>query len=75
MYWEDPKQAILEHPEWHPNDQQSPPIFDLYLSDFNASGKKEKCSLSLPNVLNKMKFPPFLKTYTTEQKRLTQMAP
>jgi hypothetical protein len=42
MYCEDLKEAILTHPEWHPIYNNSPPIFDLYTADFNASGKKTK---------------------------------
>jgi hypothetical protein len=42
MFWEDLKEANLSNPEWQPSDTNSPPIFDLYISDFSASGKKTK---------------------------------
>jgi hypothetical protein len=42
LYGEDLKHAIINHPEWQPRDPESPPIFDLYISDFNAAGKKTK---------------------------------
>jgi hypothetical protein len=42
IYQEDLKQAIPAHPLWTPIDPNNPPIFNLYLSDFIASGKKTK---------------------------------
>jgi hypothetical protein len=40
LYREDLNHAIINHPEWQPIDPASPPIFDLYISDFNAAGRK-----------------------------------
>ena len=40
MYRKDLKAAILAHPLWNPGEDGSQPIFDLYLSDFIAAGKK-----------------------------------
>jgi len=42
MYHEDLKAAITNHPLWNPGDSNTMPIFDLYLSDFIAAGKKTK---------------------------------
>jgi hypothetical protein len=39
---EELKQAILYHPTWQPNDKSNPPVFDVYLGDFLAGGKKTK---------------------------------
>jgi len=36
------KQAIVNHPLWTPNDNAPPPIFDTYVSEFIAAGKKTK---------------------------------
>jgi hypothetical protein len=42
VYHEDLKAAITNHPLWNPGDSNAMPIFDLYLSDFIAAGKKTK---------------------------------
>jgi hypothetical protein len=42
MYREDLKAAIITHPLWTPQDPTNPPIFDLFMNDFIANGKKTK---------------------------------
>jgi hypothetical protein len=43
LYHEDLKTAIASHTDWpNPDDSDNPQIFDLYLSNFTASGKKTK---------------------------------
>jgi len=42
MYRKDLKAAILAHHLWNPGEDGSQPIFELYLSDFIAAGKKTK---------------------------------
>jgi hypothetical protein len=42
MHREQLKEVILSHPTWIPKDPSNPPIFDIYLSDFIAGGKKTK---------------------------------
>jgi len=36
------KQAIVNHSQWTPQENVPPPIFDIYVSEFIASGKKTK---------------------------------
>jgi hypothetical protein len=36
------KQAIMTHPLWTPKDPLSPPIFDIFATDFVTPGKKVK---------------------------------
>jgi hypothetical protein len=42
MYREDLKAAILSHPVWILQNSLHPPIFDLFISEFIANGKKTK---------------------------------
>jgi len=42
MHREDFKEAIYQHPLWKIHFPKESPIFDLYLDDFLATGKKEK---------------------------------
>jgi hypothetical protein len=42
MYRDDLKAPIIDHPLWNPVDDGSHLIFDPYLSDFIAAGKKTK---------------------------------
>jgi hypothetical protein len=41
-FHDDLKLAILSHPLWTPKDANDPPIFDIYVSELNAPGKKSK---------------------------------
>jgi len=34
------KQAILTHPSWTPINTDDPPIFDIFVGELNAPGKK-----------------------------------
>jgi hypothetical protein len=42
LHHEELKLAITSHSSWQPNDPSNPPIFDIYLGDFLANGKKTK---------------------------------
>jgi hypothetical protein len=42
LFRDDLKKAISEHPLWILLDPDSPPIFDIYVSEFNAPNKKTK---------------------------------
>ncbi len=77
LYCEDLKTAIAPHPDWpNPDDPDNRPIFDLYLSDFTASEKKDKkCSLYQLNILIKMMYQIDSKRFKTVPKNRIQMAP
>jgi hypothetical protein len=55
MFRDGLKRTIIEHPLWLLADSDSPPIFDIYVSDFNAPSKK-KCCLYLPKKQDKKGF-------------------
>jgi hypothetical protein len=42
LHREELKSAILNHPLWKPNPDSVAPIFDIYIGDFLAAGKKTK---------------------------------
>jgi hypothetical protein len=42
LHREELKSAILNHPLWKPNPDSAAPIFNIYIGDFLAAGKKTK---------------------------------
>jgi hypothetical protein len=42
LHHEELKLAITSHSSWQPSDPSNPPIFDIYMGDFLANGKKTK---------------------------------
>jgi hypothetical protein len=42
LHHEELKSAIIHPPQWQPNSESKPPIFDIYIGDFLAAGKKTK---------------------------------
>jgi hypothetical protein len=41
-FHDDLKQAIITHPDWKPSNPEDPPLFDLFVGELSASGKKSK---------------------------------
>jgi hypothetical protein len=42
LFRDDKKKAIMSHPLWQPEVTNPPPIFEIYVGDFNTAGKKSK---------------------------------